>query len=330
MKKYIGYIFLIILICLWLAYLWLGKEKAYTANLFYMDTYISVEVYASNPSKANDALKVVETLYKDFDSLTNRYDKNSQVYFIKNNQKDDMYLTIDNRLYTMLEYGKTMYLDTNGLLNINIGNAVDLWKSYRDAGTGVPSDEELTSIGSTSIDDIVLKDGKILNNHPNIDLGSITKGYVTELAGQYLESINIKKYMINAGGTVKVGKGYKKDYYNVGIESPEKDGTIFDVVKINNKSVSTSGSYERFYEYDGQLYHHIIDPNTYLTPNYMKSVTVICNDAALADSLSTALFLMTPEEGVDFIKKYDDVEAIWYVDDSTIIKSEGFGKYESK
>ena len=188
MKKYIGYIFLIILIVLWLFYLWFGREQAYTANLFYMDTYISVEVYTNSSKKANDALRVIEQLYSDFHKLTDRYDKNSQISYIRDNEKDDMYLPIDNRLYKLLEYGKAMYLDTDGLMNINMGNAIDLWKSYRDLGTGIPTEEELSTLGSTSIDDIVLKDGMILNSHPNIDLGAISKGYVTELAGDFTQS----------------------------------------------------------------------------------------------------------------------------------------------
>ena len=101
---------------------------------------------------------------------------------------------------------------------------------------------------------------------------------------------------------------------------------MFYVVKDENISVVTSGGYERFYLYEGVLYHHIIDPKTKYPANYMKSVTVIANDSTLCDLLSTTLFLMSVEDGIEFIKEYE-VDVIWYTNNNEIIKSEGF-KYE--
>ena len=152
-------------------------------------------------------------------------------------------------------------------------------------------------------------------------MGAITKGYVTEKVGKYLEDNGINYYLINAGGNVKVGKS-NKGYYNIGIASPISDET-FEIVKDENISVVTSGGYERFYEYDGVKYHHIINPNTKYPADYMKSVTVIGKDSGLCDILSTTLFLMDIDEGKEFIKDYD-VKVIWFTNDDEIIKSDNY------
>ena len=165
------------------------------------------------------------------------------------------------------------------------------------------------------------------NNQPNIDLGAISKGYATKKVGEYFDNIGVKDYLINAGGNVLVGKNSKKEAYQVGIQSPNKDGNLLTIVKVNNMSVVTSGSYERNYIFNGKTYSHIIDPDTQNPAEYMKSVTVITKDSALGDVLSTTLFLMPVEEGLKFIKNYE-AEAIWVTNTDEIIRSEGFSSYE--
>ena len=82
------------------------------------------------------------------------------------------------------------------------------------------------------------------------------------------------------------------------------------------------------YEYEGKKYHHIIDPSTNFPSEYMKSVTIVADDSALADFLSTTLFLMTVEEGQEFIKNYPEVDVIWYTLDDQVISTEGIKQYE--
>lgn len=303
-----------------------NQKKEYSSNIYYMDTYIYIKVY-SNKNKAKEALNNVESIYKQYHQLSDRYhhyDGITNVYDIKNNDLKDN-LVLDDKLYNLLVYADKWHQKYNKY-NIEIGNIIDTWKKYRDSETGIPSIEELKSINKiTNL--VLLGNNTILNNHPNLDLGSIAKGYATEEAGKYLESIGINEYLINAGGNVKVGNSYGKKYYNIGIQSPKKDGNLLTKVKGNNISVVTSGSYERFYEYDGNIYHHIIDPDTLMPSKYMKSVTVITHDSALGDILSTVLFLNSVDDGMNIIKEYD-AEAIWYTNEDNIIRSDGFKNYE--
>ena len=210
-----------------------------------------------------------------------------------------------------------------------MGNVIDIWKSYIESEEGIPEESELEEAKDKYIE-IVLKDGKIKNNHPNIDLGAISKGYTTKEVGKYLKSVGINKYLINAGGNVLVGDNYKDNKYKIGIEDPDDKNDIITIVTGNNIAVVTSGGYERFYEYDGKRYSHIIDPNTLYPSEYMKSVTIISKDSAQADILSTTLFLMDIEDGQEYINNLDNVEAIWYTNDNELVYSKGAKKYVYK
>lgn len=331
MKKYIGYIGILIIILLFVLYFVFGKNKLsmYSKDLFYMDTYINVKIYCDNETKANEILNEVDNIYKVYHKLTDRYnsyDGINNLYYINNNDSKDKEIVIDSRLYDLINYAYHFGEDTDGLFDINLGGVIDVWKGYRDSGEGVPTLEELRE--SNKKDDIVLlDDNKIKNNNINLDLGAVSKGYTTKVVGEYLESVGIDYYLINAGGNVLAGDSYNKDYYKIGIQSPNKDGGVIGVVKGNNISIVTSGGYERNYMYDGKIYHHIISPDTLYPTEYMKSVTIVTPDSALGDMLSTTLFLMDIDSGKEFLKNYD-AEAIWVDNNNNIIKSEGFSKYE--
>lgn len=306
-----------------------NNEKEYKLNLYYMDTYIYVDFFCHDSTKASKLKEDIDIIYKEYHELSDRYqayDNITNIYSIYNNTSKEKTLTINSKLYDLLDYALTFQAKTDDKFNIEIGSTIDVWKKYRDLGEGIPTKKELNN--TKKINHVtLLGNNQILNNHPNIDLGAISKGYTTELVGKYLEENGITKYLINAGGNVKVGIPSNKEVYSIGIQSPNKDGSLLTVVKGKNISVITSGSYERNYTYNGITYSHIIDPVTLYPANNMKSVTVVTKDSALGDILSTTLFLMTVDEGKEFIKDYD-VEAIWVTHDDNIIRSEGFSTYE--
>lgn len=304
------------------------KDDSLDRNIFYMDTYIYIKLYNNT---SNEILDKVESIYKEYNNLTDRYnsyDDIKNIYYIHNNASDEEYIKLDSKLYDLLEYSKDWYEKSNKLIDISMGNVIDVWKKYRDNKNGIPTSEELNRANTESIDNIILSDGSIKNNHVNIDLGCIAKGYATQEVVKYLESINVNEYLINAGGTVYVGNHYNNDSYKIGLEDPtSNNGDIFLKIKATNKAIVTSGSYERFYEYDGKKYSHIINPNTLMPNDEFLSVSVICDDAALGDMLSTMLFLMSIEDGKEYVNSLDNVEAIWYLDKNSIIMSDGVSKY---
>ena len=319
------FIFIIILGCL--------NVKEYSTNLFYMDTYINVKIYTNSEKKANRIFKGVEDLYATYDKLTNRYEESEYGLYNLNHGAD----TIDYRLYKIIESGYFWNKKSDGLFNIAIGNVTDIWKKYREAGTGVRSKTELKSV-STKMSDMLINGTKsdisdkkiqnsvILSNGVSLDLGALAKGYTTELVGEYLKNNGINEFIVNAGGNVLVGNYHGIGKYKIGIQDPNGEG-IFKTIKGENIAVVTSGSYQRNYTYEGKVYHHIIDPNTLYPADNMLSVTVISKSSADADALSTILFLMDVDKGMEYIKDYE-AEAIWYLKDGTIKTTEGINIYE--
>ncbi|MBS7021302.1 MAG: FAD:protein FMN transferase [Firmicutes bacterium] len=307
-----------------------NQFQLYKRNLFYMDTYIEVRIYSKDKEKAEQALDGVEAIYKEYHQLSDpykKYDGLTNVHTIRYNRKRDAYLKIDKKLYQMIEYGLEWMEKSDGKLNIGLGQVIDCWKKYRELKNGVPSKEELEALKVDT--EIILKDGdSILNNHPAIDLGSIAKGYATEEASAYLKKQGMTRFLINAGGNVEVGLSDSERKYKIGIEDPNTGG-VFTIANVTNQSVVTSGGYERFYEYQGKKYHHIIHPETLYPADYMKSVTVITDNSKLGDILSTTLFLMPIDEGKKLVENMDGVEAIWYGKDDNITRSKGFKQYES-
>lgn len=306
---------IIILLSLILFLTGCNNQEYYSKNLFYMDTVINIKIYDNDINKVNKAFTDLDNLYQKYEQITNFYDKNSELSKLNNNVD----INISDELWQLIKIGNDWYYKSNGLLNINIGNLTKVWHDFRE------NQDELPNVENITIDKLNIENEKITNKEVSIDLGAIAKGYVTELAGNYLEENGLEYYIINAGGNVKTGKSHK-GYYNIGIASPVNQNETFEIVKGENISVVTSGGYERFYEYDGVLYHHIIDPNTKYPANYMKSVTVIGKDSSECDALSTILFLMSIEEGKEFIKDYD-VDVVWFSNANEIIKSDGF-RYE--
>ena len=307
--------------------------KEYSTNLFYMDTYINVKIYTNNKNKAERIFKGVEDLYNTYDKLTNKYVESEYGLYSLNHGSD----TIDYRLYKIIESGYFWNKKSNGLLNIAIGNVTDIWKKYREEGTGIPTKEELKKVSikmsdvlingtKSDIPDKKIKDSVILSNGVTIDLGALAKGYTTELVGEYLKNNGINEFIINAGGNVLVGNHHGLGKYKIGIQNPEGEG-IFKTIKAENMAVVTSGSYQRNYTYEGKVYHHIIDPNTLFPADNMLSVTVISKSSADADALSTILFLMDVDKGMEYIKDYD-AEAIWYLNDGSIKTTPGISSYE--
>ena len=239
----------------------------------------------------------------------------------------DEKIEIPYKLYNLIFYGLEAYNKTDGYVNIALGNVIDVWKEYREEGTSIPTTEELNNCGSYNIDDIYLDDNIFMkSSNIKLDLGAYAKGYVTELVGEYIESKGYDKYLINAGGNIKVGNKYKDSKYVIGLEEPFNTSNIYQKIYVENKSIVTSGSYQRYYEYNGKIYNHIINPYTLFPENYTKSVSIITDDSGYADVLSTYIFLLPIEDGVKVIDTLNDVEAIWYGD--KIYYSKGFDNYE--
>ena len=327
MKKKRIYIVILVLILISLVLLLIDKNtyKEYSKNYFYMDTYINIKINSTKSKKEIDNIfNDIDYLYSSYHKLTSRYDKYDgivNVYYLNEILDNNEEIEIDKRLSDIIDIGILYYDKTNGLFNIASGNLTSIWKVFIDNCDELPSNLDV----NINIDDIVLDGNKYIKyNDVKLDLGAISKGYVTELVGKYLEDNNIDSYIINAGGNVKVGKAYNKDSYVVGITNPDNKNDIFTKVNVNNLSIVTSGNYQRYCSFNNKIYGHIINPYTKLPSDYMKSVTVISSSSLLADIYSTYLYLLPVEDGMKIVNSTSDIEAIWYIDSDKIVRSDNF------
>ena len=296
---------------------------------FYMNTVINVTIYEDSPNILNE----IDLIYKNYHELTSRYDKIdnlTNIYYINNILEIEEEVTIDKILYEILQYSKEMYKMTDKKLNIALGNPIDVWNEYKKSGNGIPSNEELINSGSHNLDDLILLEHNKIKKVSNIklDLGAVAKGYATNIVKEKLETRGINKYLINAGGTVVAGKHYADKKYKIGLEDPLDNLNIYKILNVENKSITTSGSYIRNYEYNDKVYHHIIDNDTLYPMDYFKSVSVISDNSALGDVLSTYLFTIPYEEGIEYLKGHKDISVIWYIDKNNIKTFNGVEKYE--
>lgn len=332
MKKNVIYSVLIVVILIIASIFIVNQEKMFSKNYFYMDTLINVKIYAKKKELGN-IFEEIDEIYSNYHKLTDRfqkYDNLVNVYYINNNDSDAETLKIDERLYDIIEYSLEWKEKTNGLFNVEMGDVISRWKEFLAGNTNLPTKDELETIYQNTKQVKLLGDNHILNNKSNLDLGGIAKGYATTVVGEYLHEKGFDKFVINAGGHVLVGNKYQSSNYKIGVKNPTNPNEILTIVYGENISVATSGSYERFYEYEGEIYSHIINPKTLYPANYMKSVTVISNDSKLNDVLTTSLFLMPIDEGKKFLDNFEGVEAIWVSNDNEIIRSKGFSNYEQK
>lgn len=327
LKKILIVILLLVLVSLILLFIDKSSYKDYTRNYFYFDTYINVKVNTvKSEREMNDIFNDIDYLYDSYHKLTDAFDSYDgivNVYYLNNNLNNNENIEIDTRLANIIKLGIDFYDTTDGLFNVVAGNLTIKWKEFIDSCNTLPSMEELNV--NTNINDIKL-DGNNYSksNDVKLDLGGIAKGYVTELVGRYLEENDIHSYIINAGGNVMVGKAYNKDTFLVGITCPDNKDDMFTKVKVNNLSIVTSGSYQRYCTLDGINYNHIINPITKYPSNYMKSVTVVGKSSMMADIYSTYLFLLPVEDGLKIVNNNPDIEAIWYVDKDNIVRSDNF------
>lgn len=263
---------------------------------------------------------------------------------------------IDDRLFEALRYGleqeDAVQDDGVSLFNIALGPVLSIWHDLREADEcdefqilgALVCPEPISGLfnGPFSIDpnQIVLDETArtiaFLAPSMRLDVGGYAKGYVAELVTDYLDSLEVS-YIFNAGASnVKAGginPNSNDGFYTVALTKPKiglpTPGEFFAVVKIAaNMSIVTSGNYQRYFvgKADGVVYHHIIDPRTMFPGGDTMAVSVMHEDGALADIYSTAVYLLGLEKGLAFVNATPGLEAVWYLEDGTIVHSDGLNK----
>ncbi|AIY82552.1 apbE family protein [Clostridium baratii str. Sullivan] len=327
MKKKIIYFFVAIL----LVFSFIGcteKKKAepiYRTELF-MGTAIKVTVYDKQDEEILDKAfkRIIEiedlvSINKDNTEITN-LNKNAGIKGVK--LSEDSF----NIIKKGLEYSKL----SNGGYDVTIGPLVKLW-SIGLPEAKVPNKDEIKNV----INKIDYKKVKVNDETKEVfledkgmmlDLGSIAKGYAADEIAKVLKENNVKQAIIDLGGNIyALGLKDGDQDWKVGIQDPFTErGNVVGSVEVSNKSVVTTGIYERFIEKDGIKYHHILNPKDgYPYKTDIAGVSIIADKSVDADGLSTLVFTKGLDEGIKFIEDLDGVDAIFITDDRKVYTTKG-------
>jgi thiamine biosynthesis lipoprotein len=210
---------------------------------------------------------------------------------------------------------------TQGSFDISYGSIDKRFWNFDINMTSLP-DKELAkkSVELINYENIILNKNDqsvfLKNKGMRIGFGGIGKGYAAECAKNVLISNGIESGIVNAAGDLTTW-GFQEDgkAWTIGIADPNKKENIFSSFKITNRSVATSGNYEKFVLIDGKKYSHTIDPKTGFPISGIKSVTIIAENAELADALATPVTVMGIKVGLDFINQIPNVSCI-IIDDN--------------
>lgn len=298
---------------------------------FFFDTVITITLYdETQVSLLDDCIQMCG----DYEALFSRTVSGSDISKLNRAGTEPVPLSSD----TIDVINKALYYNklSNGAFDITIGSVSTLWDfsgnntSLDGSNTAPPSDilitEQLRHVNSANIlingQTIALADAETM-----VDLGGIAKGYIADRLKEYLVKNGVKHAIIDLGGNIlTIGNRPDGTPYHIGIKKPfDPTGSVITSISVTDKSVITSGTYERYFIYEDELYHHVLSPCTgYPTDNELSSVTILSDNSVTGDALSTACLVLGRTEGMELIESLPDVEALFITTEKELIRSSGF------
>ena len=243
-------------------------------------------------------------------SETNLINKNAGIQPVK----------VSKELFDLIHRSKKVSSISNGYFDISFASLDKIWK-FDGSDIVIPSEVDLKkSVEKIAYQNIVLDTEKqtvyLKEKGMKIGFGAIGKGYAADRAKAVMKKMGIASGVVNAGGDI-ISWGSKPDGnpWTIGIADPKKKNSVISWLNISDKAVVTSGNYEKYVMIDGKRYCHIIDPKTGWPISGVSSVTVITQNAELADALSTTVFVLGKDEGLKLVNHLEGVECIIVSDD---------------
>lgn len=293
-------------------------DKEESITIYAMDTVMQLSAFGKN---AEAALREAEAEILRLDGLWRRGSDKSEVYAL--NAKGEAEVSPDTAdvIARALEISDA----TGGVFDITVAPVMDIWGFY-GGSFRVPSDGEIAEkLAKVSYKNVSAEGGHItLCGGAQVDLGGIAKGFAADRVEEIFRKNGVKSGIISLGGNVRaVGAKPNGKKWTVAVQNPSGEGYV-GTLAVESTAVVTSGSYQRCFERDGVIYHHIIDTSTGRpAESGVSSVTVISADGTLADGLSTALFVMGVEEGTQYWRRHGGFEVIFITDGGEIYVTEG-------
>lgn len=299
------------------------------------DTVTTVSGYAAVQAEFDAAAREIHDALLEYHRLYNIYESYDGLRNLKtvNDQAGIGPVPVDERILSLLQFAQTAWTETGGRVNAAMGSVLALWHDAREQALEDPDRAALpdrsaleeaalhTDLSALELD---LEAGTAFLTDPDmaLDVGALAKGYAVEQVAAAAPD----HFLISVGGNV-CATGPKPDGtpWTVAVENPD-GGDFLKLLYAEDRSVVTSGDYQRYFELDGARYHHIIDPDTLEPAAYWRSVTVVAESSAAADCLSTALFTLPQAEGQRLLDQWG-AEALWIGRDGAQVMSPGFSAY---
>ncbi|MBF7074560.1 FAD:protein FMN transferase [Glaciecola sp. MH2013] len=299
--------------CLCLFTLALGSAEAkwHKQNATIMGTNIYVEVWAENETQGQLALKTALAEMERINQLMSPYISSSELSLI-NEQAGKTPFVISDEMFELLDKAVKISELTKGAFDITFASVGYLY-NYKEGQR--PDDETIDSLlNAIDYKHIQLNDKErtvyFLNDKVKIDLGGIAKGHAVDNAISLLERMGILNALVTAGGDTRLLGDRRGKPWIVGIRDPRNRDKQAVLLPMQDSAMSTSGDYERYFEEDGQRYHHILSPKTGKSTYDVQSVSIIGPSSTFNDALSTAVFVMGLREGLGLINRIDNYDAV--------------------
>lgn len=291
-----------------------------------MGTSIAVQLWTDNAATGDAAVRSVFDEMHRIDNLMSTWKDDTELSHINANAASGA-IDISDELCDLIDRALRFSVVTNGAFDVTYASVGQLY-DYR---AGVRPDdasrsEALQGVGYRLVElDCVAGSIRYLHQGVRIDLGGIAKGYAVERAVASLRQMGIKHAIVSAGGDSRILGDRRGRPWTVGVRDPRQRGAIVTRIPVVDEAVSTSGDYERFFEADGERYHHILEPGTGQSAGKVRSVTIIGPDAITTDAMSTSVFVLGVVDGLKLVESRSDLEAIIIDADGKMHFSSGLG-----
>lgn len=290
----------------------------YQAQLLALGTLVNVSIAGVDEEQAARAVRAVE------DELNQVYQtwhawQPSTLTDINRRLAAGETVSADPATLAVLRKARKLSLRSGALFDPGIGGLIELWGFHSDdrpAGPPPPEAAIARLLGQhPTLADLVIEGNRLRSANPalQIDLGGFAKGYAVDQAVERLRTLGIRNAIVNAGGDLRAIGSHGQRPWRIGIRDPRGPGIIAALETHGDESVFTSGNYERFFDYQGVRYHHIIDPRSGRPARGTLSVTVIHDDAGTADAAATALFVAGPQ-GWQAIARQMGIDQVMLID----------------
>lgn len=334
LKKIIG-IVLTIIVALTLTSCKENKESGpVTRREFALDTVITLQIYDKGNEEILD--EAIERL-KEIENRMSATIKDSDISIINKNAGIKP-TKVNDDVYFVIQEAKYFAEISNGAYEPTIGPLVKLWNITaidKKERNFIPTEEEIEKAMSlVDYNDLELMEDNLVylnKKGMKLDLGGIAKGYAADEVKRVFKENGVKNAIIDLGGNIyAMGERNNSEPWRIGIQDPFKSiGEYMGILNVKNKSIVTSGDYERYFNYKGKRYHHIIDTKTgYPSENEVAGISIVSDLSIDGDALSTALFVLGVDEGMKLVNELDNIDVIFITkEDQAIIQEKTRGKF---